>query len=69
MSQRMVGVVVDKLLADEGLRCRFVVDRLETLAELCLGGVELGPDEIDLFCGTDARLWFWGAAIESSTRH
>ena len=69
MSQRMVGVVVDKLLADEELRCRFVVDRLETLAELCLGGVELGPDEIDLFCRTDARLWFWDVAIESSARH
>jgi hypothetical protein len=69
MSQRMVGVVVDKLLTDEELRCRFVVDRLETLAELCLGGVELRPDEIDLFYRTDARLWFWGAAIEGSTRH
>jgi hypothetical protein len=46
MSQRMVGVVVDKLLADEELRCRFLVDRLEILAELCLGGVELRPDEV-----------------------
>jgi hypothetical protein len=63
MSQQTVGMVIDKLLSDEELRNRFVVDRIETLAELCLRGVELRPDEIDLFCRTDARLWFWGAAV------
>jgi hypothetical protein len=69
MSQQMVGVVVDKLVNDEELRSRFVVDRLETLAELCLGGVELRPDEIDLFYRTDARLWFLGAAVAGTTQH
>jgi hypothetical protein len=63
MSQQTVGMVIDKLLSDEDLRNRFVVDRIETLAELYLRGVELRPDEIDLFCRTDARLWFWGAAV------
>jgi hypothetical protein len=63
MSQQTVGMVIDKLLSDEELRNRFVVDRIETLAELYLRGVELRPDEIDLFCRTDARLWFWGAAV------
>jgi hypothetical protein len=63
MSQQTVGIVIDKLLSDEDLRNRFVVDRIETLAELYLRGVELRPDEIDLFCRSDARLWFWGAAV------
>ena len=63
MSQQTIGMVIDKLLSDEDLRNRFVVDRIETLAELYLGGVELRLDEIDLFCRTDARLWFWGAAV------
>jgi hypothetical protein len=63
MSQQTVGMVIDKLLSDEDLRNRFVVDRIETLAELYLRGVDLRPDAIDLFCRTDARLWFWGAAV------
>jgi hypothetical protein len=69
MSQQTVGIIIDKLLSDEDLRIRFVVDRMETLAELYLRGVELRPDEIDLFCGTDARLWFWcaGSAANCST--
>ena len=71
MSQQTVGIVIDKLLTDEDLRIRFVMDRMETLAELYLRGVELRPDEIDLFCRTDARLWFWGAAVmeNGSTEH
>ncbi len=58
MSQASVGLVVEKLLTDENLRLRFAIDRMETIAELCLRGFELTRDEIDLFCGTDARLWF-----------
>jgi hypothetical protein len=53
-------MVIDKLLMDETLRVRFALDRMETIAELCLRGVELTPDEIDLMNRTDARLWFLG---------
>jgi hypothetical protein len=42
---------------------------METLAELCLGGFELSPDEIDLFCRTDARLWFWAGAAQNDPQH
>jgi hypothetical protein len=45
MSQQTVGIVIDKLLTDEDLRIRFFLDRMETLAELCLSGFELRPDE------------------------
>jgi hypothetical protein len=58
MSRASVGSIVEKLLTDEKLRIRFAIDRMETIAELCLRGFELTRDEIDLFCRTDARLWF-----------
>ena len=61
MSQIGVGKVIDKLLTDENLRTRFALDRIETVAELCMRGAELTRDEIDLLCLTDARLWFLGA--------
>lgn len=53
MSQQMVGVVIHRLLTDEDLRVRFVLDRIETLAELGFRGFELTPDEIDMFMRTD----------------
>ena len=61
MSQAGIGKVIDKLLTDENLRTRFALDRIEAVAELCLRGIELTRDEIDLLCQTDARLWFLGA--------
>jgi hypothetical protein len=36
---------------------------METVAELFLRGFDLGPDEIDLFCRTDAALWFLGDTV------
>ena len=69
MSQQTVGMVIEKLLTDEDLRIRFVVDRIETMANLCLRGFELKPDEIDLFCRTDARLWFWGRELMGERQH
>jgi hypothetical protein len=63
MSQAGVGIVIDKLLTDEDLRVRFALDRIETVAELCLQGVELTRDEMNLFCRTDARLWFVGDQV------
>jgi hypothetical protein len=58
MSQVGVGTVIEKLLTEETLRIRFALNRLETVAELCLQGIELSRDEVDLFCRTNARLWF-----------
>ena len=60
MSQAGVATVVKKLLTDEKLRIRFALDRIETVAELCLRGFDLTGDEIDLFCRTDPRVWFLG---------
>jgi hypothetical protein len=66
MSQAGVGMVVEKLLTDESLRIQFALDRMETIAELCLGGIELTRDEIDLINRTDARLWFLATTFETN---
>jgi hypothetical protein len=58
MSQTGVRKVVEQLLTDENLRIRLAHDQIETVAELCLRGFDLSREDIDLFCWTDARLWF-----------
>jgi hypothetical protein len=63
MSRAAVGMVIEKLLTDERLRSRFALDRMETIAELCLRGFELTGDEIELFGRTDARLWCFGDQV------
>jgi hypothetical protein len=65
----MVGIVISRLLSDEDLRVRFAIDRIEALAELGLRGLELTPDELDVFIRTDARLWFWGSAVTGDRVH
>ena len=60
MSRPGVGMVIEKLVTVESVRIRFALDPIETIAELCLRGFELTRDEVDLFCRTDARLWFLG---------
>ena len=68
MSRAGVGMVIEKLLTDERLRIRFALDRMETIAELCLRGFELTRDEIELIHRTDARLWFLGDHARSEWR-
>jgi hypothetical protein len=65
MSRAGVGIVIDKLLTDKDLRIEFALDRFETVARLCLPDAELTRDEIDLFCRTDARLWFVGDVVRA----
>ena len=69
MSRVNVGMVIDKLLTDENLRIRFALDRLETVAELCLRGFDLTRDEIDLLCRTDAGVWFLRSAVRGAPQH
>ncbi len=67
--QRAVGDVINRLLTDEDLRVRFVLDRVETLAELMFRGFDLSPDDIDLFVRSDARLWWWCREIVGELVH
>ena len=69
MSQAGVGTVIEKLLTDENLRIRFALDRLATVAELCLLGFDLSPEDIELFYRTDARLWFLGDIARGERLH
>ena len=69
MSQANVGLIVGKLLTDEILRIRFALDRMETMAELCLRDFDLSQDEIELFAWTDAELWFLGEPVGGSWQH
>jgi hypothetical protein len=59
MSQQMVGIVIDRLLTDEELRVRFIVEPVETMADLHARGFELTSEEIDLFIQTNTRTWIW----------
>jgi hypothetical protein len=56
-------MVIEKLLTDETLRLRFALDRMETVAELFFRGFDLSQDELDLFCRTEAGLWFLGDTV------
>jgi hypothetical protein len=69
MSRASVGMVIDKLLTDETLRIRFALDRVETVAEVCLQGFDLTHDEIDLLCRTDAGVWFLRSAVRGAPQH
>ena len=69
MSQTGVGKVVEQLLTDETLRIRFALDRIETVAELCLRGFDLSPDEIDLFWRADPGLWFLGDTVRGQRQN
>src|SRR5262249_23660731 len=58
MSDGNVERVMNRLLSEEDLRIRFVLDRFATLADLHDGGLALTPDEIDMFVQSDAEIWF-----------
>lgn len=58
MSRTAVGMAIEELLTNRQLRMGFAVDPVETVAALCLGGIELNPEEFNLFCQTDAYVWF-----------
>ena len=68
MSHAHVGMVIEMLLADEDLRIRFAFERMEMIADLCVRGIELTSDEIDLFCHTDGYLWFLGDEVRREWR-
>jgi len=57
VSQRVVDILVDRLLRDIDLRSRFLIEPIETLAELHGLGLELTPGEIDLLI--QMNTWTW----------
>jgi hypothetical protein len=69
MSRVGIGMVIDTLLTEEKLRIGFAVDRISTVTELFRRGFDLSQDEIDLFCRTDAALWFLGDVVGAEPLH
>jgi hypothetical protein len=69
MSQQTVGIVINRLLTDEDLRIRFIIEPVETLADLHARGFELTPQEIDLFIQTNTWTWFWTGTRAGSRVH
>jgi hypothetical protein len=69
MSRAGLGLVIEKLLIDANLRNRFALDRMETMAELFLRGVDLSQDEIELLSRTDAGLWLPGEPVRGERQH
>jgi hypothetical protein len=69
MSRQVVATVIARLLLDEVLRARFVIEPMETLADLHRYGLELTPAEIDLFIQADAQTWFYATAQATSYIH
>ena len=69
MSRVGIGMVIDTLLTEEKLRIGFAVDRISTVTELFRRGFDLSQDEIDLFCRTDAALWFLGDVVGADPLH
>ena len=69
MSRVGIGMVIDTLLTEEKLRIGFAVDRISTVTELFRRGFDLSQEEIDLFCRTDAALWFLGDVVGAEPLH
>jgi len=57
MAQKIVQLIIGRLLTDEELRLEFVARPRETLAALRERGFDLTPWEIDALVETDPELW------------
>ena len=69
MSAVNVEKVISRLLSEEDLRIRFVLDPFDTLADLHERGLALSPNEIDVFVQSDALIWFWEDRHVASRSH
>ena len=69
MSAINVEKVISRLLSEEDLRIRFVLDPFDTLADLHERGLTLSPNEIDVFVQSDAQIWFWEDRCVGSCSH
>lgn len=69
MSAVNVEKVISRLVSEEDLRIRFVLDPFDTLADLHERGLTLSPNEIDVFVQSDAQIWFWEDRRVGSRSH
>ena len=61
MSQRIIEIVIGRLITDEGFRSEFLDDPRKTLTGLHERGYELNATEIAALVNTDPSLWITAA--------
>ena len=57
MAQRIIEMLIGRLITDEQFRREFLADPETTLSALCERGLELSRTEIAALLNTDATLW------------
>lgn len=57
MAQRIIEMLIGRLITDEQFRSEFLHAPERTLLELCDRGLELSRTEIAALVNTDASLW------------
>ena len=57
MAQRIIEMLIGRLVTDEQFRCEFLADPETTLLALCDRGLELSKTEIAALVSTDSALW------------
>jgi hypothetical protein len=57
LAQRIIEILIGRLITDEQFRCEFLEDPESTLIELCDRGLELSKTEIAALLNTDPALW------------
>ena len=57
MSQRLIELLIGRLITDERFRAEFLDDPEKTLRGLCERGLELSRTEMAALINTDRELW------------
>ena len=57
MAQRIIEMLIGRLITDEQFRLEFLGDPEKTLSSLCDHGLELSRTEIAALMNTDRTLW------------
>jgi hypothetical protein len=57
LAQRIIEMLIGRLITDEQFRSEFLQDPENTLLDLCDRGLELSRTEIAALVNTDATLW------------
>jgi hypothetical protein len=57
VAQRIIEMLIGRLITDEQFRTEFLAHPEQTLTDLCKRGLELSRTEIAALVGTDPTLW------------
>jgi hypothetical protein len=69
VAQRIVEMIVGRLITDEGFRAEFLADPTTTLTALCDRGLDLTLTEVAALMSTDPSLWARAAGLLDSRLH